>query len=130
MQATATHLSLETCKTLKYFGVDSNDVFLQTYVDTDAGQTVRIDIVRKGKNIGGNFHEEIAPAYTWYEVLMKYREIFIGEEPMAEAQTLGYKSIAQSIIYYIEDKIIHEQYDQADKYLRQHCILIPQAIDA
>ena len=65
-----------------------------------------------------------------YEVLMKYREIFIGEEPMAEAQTLGYKSIAQSIIYNIEDKIIHEQYDQADKYLRQHCILIPQAIDA
>jgi hypothetical protein len=105
MEANSTHISFETAKLLKDCGVESGKVFINT--------------IEREPNDGWKILESINgvgeyPAYTWQEILWEYPVLFFGNEEGSEY----YKSI--NILQKLQDK----EYNEADQYFRDNCILI------
>lgn len=118
MKANSTHISLETAKLLKDCKVESeyfyyqdelihNELFYKIYNEHKELGIYGIELQEKMKNI-------CYSAYTWQEILWEYPILFFGNEEGSEY----YKSI--NILQKLQDK----EYDKADKYFRDNCILI------
>lgn len=102
MKATKDHISLETAKSLKDCEVKSKYV-----CNADYGEIAnRRDDLHPITNL--------YPAYTWQEILWEYPEDFFKGE--------DYKlsSILLNIVWRLREK----QYDEADAYFRENCVLI------
>ena len=115
MKANSTHISLETAKLLKNCGVESNYWWILHKEGKKSW-----DVVDKGST-GPNEWTDFAPAYTWQEILWEYPQEFFGEDAY---DTFGgfYRTcrFAVDILDFLQDK----EYDKADKYFRDNCILI------
>ena len=123
MQATADHLSLETCKLLKDCGVESS--MWWHYFEAE-----ELDVAGSceiGMSGSGQFTEtgwlvldqlesdDAIPCYTWSDVLWKHADKFFG--------TYYAMSLTETILYWLQKG----EYDYADNSVRQHCILIPKS---
>jgi hypothetical protein len=108
MEATKDYISLETAKLLEgKLRIDNEWGYYSTSYDnyTDYFISDNKHYWRTQPNY---------PAYTWEEILWEYPVLFFGNEEGSEY----YKSI--NILQKLQDK----QYDEADKYFRDNCILI------
>jgi hypothetical protein len=119
MEATKDYISLETAKLLKDSPIKSKYVY--NYIDPNIPIIIhRYDFMEEMPQIKfyppyrENITAEYYPAYTWQEILWEYPVLFFGNEEGSEY----YKSI--NILQKLQDK----QYDEADKYFKDNCILI------
>lgn len=102
MKANSTHISFETAKLLKDCGVKSEYWFI-IFNNNSA------ELFNNKYENGDWIQHDTIPAYTWQEILWEYYEDFgIGN------------SVTERIILSLKSKA----YDEADKYFRDHCILI------
>lgn len=121
MEANNTHISLETAKLLKDCGVESeyfyyrnelihNELFYKIYDEYKGMGIYGIECQNK-------MMSKCYPAYTWQEILWEYPVLFFGENEIEQDLSNG---ITDTILFYLQRK----EYDQADKYFRNNCILI------
>jgi hypothetical protein len=124
MEANSTHISLETAKLLKDCKVESEYGYYATAHDN-----------YETYSISGNRHywkgQPNYPAYTWQEILWEYSKEFFGdEERVVWIETLTFANHLVSETYtpgksaYILDLLQKKEYDEADEYFRENCILI------
>lgn len=109
MRANSTHISLETAKLLKDCGVKSKYKFFFDNYDKEELSCS----ISNNEHFFGNIIKTY-PAYTWNEILWEYPVLFFGNEEGSEY----YKSI--NILQKLQDK----EYNEADQYFRDNCILI------
>jgi hypothetical protein len=120
MKANHTHISLETAKLLKDCGIESK----YWYYKNHAGIFIREkdkdkDIIEMfGHHWKDNWYY---PAYTWSEILWEFPEKFFGKPFDFEDDTgdFTYHMATRDILHLLQ----HKQYDEADKYFRENCIL-------
>jgi len=113
MKANSTHISLETAKLLKDCRVESEYKFF--FDNYDKGE------LKCSISNNKHFLQNIVrtyPAYTWQEILWEYDEEFFGENEIK--QNLSHIGITDTILFYLQRK----EYDEADQYFRDNCILI------
>jgi hypothetical protein len=111
MKANSTHISLETAKLLEgKLKIDNEWGYYSTSYDNYTDYF-----------ISGNKHywrtQPNYPAYTWQEILWEYTILFFGENEIEQDLSVG---ITDIILFYLQRK----EYDEADKYFRDNCILI------
>ena len=106
MQANKTHISLETAKLLEDCGVESAKHWHETKYE---GYKIEY-----GKVPEDNNNEEFTdyPAFTWQEILWENADKFFG--------VIYERDFSKEILFLLQQK----KYEEADKYLRDHCILI------
>lgn len=108
MEANSTHISLETAKLLEgKLRIDNEWGYYSTAYDN-------YETYALSGNPAFWRGQPNYPAYTWQEILWEYPILFFGNEEGSEY----YKSI--NILQKLQDK----EYDEADKYFRDNCILI------
>ena len=112
MKANNTHISLETAKLLKDCKVACGQVY-SPYLNGW--------IIELTENAGTTISQQL-PAYTWQEILWEYPTEFFGNVGWDGDD--GYVNDSEyyttEILYLLQQK----EYDKADKYLQDHCILI------
>jgi hypothetical protein len=105
MKANKTDISLETAKLLKDCGVESKEYYWSGVNE--------LDIYISDKPLA-NFDNQVAPAYTWQQILWENRDKFLS----------GINIPAYD--YYLLKLLQQKKYEEADKYLREHTILIKE----
>lgn len=126
MEANSTYISLETAKLLKDSDIKSKYVY--SYIDPNIPIIIsRYNFMEEMPQIKfyppyrENITAKYYPAYTWQEILWEYPKEFFGED--AYDTFGGYCHtcrFAVDILDFLQDK----EYDKADKYFRDNCILI------
>jgi hypothetical protein len=117
MKANSTHISLETAKLLKDCELESKLVWCKN--EANRYYIPAKPITREKSN--ENAWSIPYPAYTWQEILWEYPQEFFGED--AYDTFGGYCHTCRftvDILDFLQDK----EYDKADKYFRDNCILI------
>ena len=115
MKATKTHISLETAKLLKDCGVESCSTWVKDYDDVKGWKVFRYgEVIGEQYDYGffdkDNLHSwnEFYPAYTWQEILWDNNRDFLLDDD------------CNHILILLQQK----KYEEADKYFREHCMLI------
>ena len=141
MKANENYISLETAKLLKdcglyhysgtytniseigdydYYSIIEKDISLRTEYD----HGTYMDCLYRNGNIGGmglDRGAEVYPAFTWWEILWKYPKQLLGSKRSGFNEGVLDRNF---YTLYILRFLQQEQYDQADQYFREHCILI------
>jgi hypothetical protein len=121
MKANNTHISLETARLLKDCGIKSSLAW-----NTDKafiGDWGMYSAIRRNlPHEQEGYSIDQYPAYTWQEILWEYPEKFFGKPFDFEDDTgdFTYHMATRDILHFLQ----HKQYDEADKYFRENCILI------
>ena len=122
MQATKTHISLETAKLLKDCGVESRGVFVETLVNEWNYVPIKADIIvnREGYKL------TTLPAYTWQEILWENAEEFFGKKYIycGGYSWAAFEEYPKDILTISSHLLQQRKYKEADLYFREHCILI------
>lgn len=120
MQATADHLSLETCKLLKDCGVESS-LWWHYYVSDNlyiAGTCwMDLDPLESDAAI---------PCYTWSDVLWKHADKFFGSSFVRLGRSI-LDEASLIVPCYILRCLKEGDYERADQMFKDKCILIPQS---
>lgn len=120
MQATADHLSLETCKLLKDCGVESE----YWYILHKDGKKCW-DIVDR-ESVGPNEWTDFCSAYTWSDVLWKHADKFFGSSFVRLGRSI-LDEASLIVPCYILRCLKEGDYERADQMFKDKCILIPQS---
>ena len=117
MKATKDHISLETAKMLKDCGIESRDWYIKERLGKKAW------VISDKENVGPNDYTEFYPAFSWQEILWEYHEQMFGEDNhTGVGLTFVSEYHARNIVSYLQ----MEEYEKADEYFRENCILINQ----
>ena len=124
MEANSTHISLETAKLLKDCEIESryfyttNDGILDTNNFVNIADSFDSDFKR-------TFINNYYPAYTWQEILWEYPERFFwGKNFSYDAEYDNEWANGNFIVFRLLQLLQQKEYDEADEYFRENCILI------
>ena len=116
MKANENYISLETGKLLKDCGLES-----EWYFNKYKARDFNLDNIDKSKYADNKQDWECYPAFTWWEILWKYPKQLLGSKRSGFNEGVLDRNF---YTLYILRFLQQEQYDQADQYFREHCILI------
>ena len=109
MQATKDCISLETAKLLKDCRIENKYYFVECKI------TKEVMIYRGCEKWKNNwYYPSLYPAYSWQEILWEHVEEFFGKQSEENFSACAY------VLCLLQQK----KYQEADKYFREHCILI------